>query len=242
MLTLMNWWLKLAKIALFLALAVAVLVFYHYPIRHLLYGVAHRITPGNLHLVLSAIAWPAVVVVAVFLYREPIRAFIARMILKLKVGDKSLEFSPLFDEGKSAVAPPQPPMEGGVPFADRLRNCPANVFWVGSDLANMINVIYRGADRNRILNMYRQSNHHMKVLGLKNTPLHARFMRLYGGAEASLSTDWTPARREQDAREVTSIRGEIAALIENSQPGFSGDPKTRECLQTPRNIKSSDLS
>jgi len=214
-------------VAVFAALVTSFLVgAYYLQIRHVFYAVAHRVTAANLPLVLSAIAWPMVVALTAFLFRGPIRDFIAKMTLKLSVGDKTAEFSTGFPPEGEKSAPP-PPVHG---FADKIKTMPANVFWVGSDLVYLFDLLQHGGPRARIVELYRQANHHMKMLGLKDTPLHQRFMKLYTEAQASLEADWTNARRSRDLREAAAVRADIAALIESSQQNFSGDAKTSDAL------------
>lgn len=198
--------------------------------RHFVFGVGHRITSENLPQILSAIAWPIAVIVSVIILRIALRNLIDRIKSASVGGDKG----PLieFDRGEKPAAIPPAPEEPkaveGVPFKDRVRSNVANAYWVGADLMNLFDIVLRGGRRDEMLQMFRQANHHLKVLRLKDSPLYTRFRRLYDATEKSLDSDWTSTRRIELGREIHGIVGAFGRLVEETQPGFSGDAKSSD--------------
>jgi hypothetical protein len=90
----------------------------------------------------------------------------------------------------------------------------------------LFDVVLRGGKRDEMLQMFRQANHHMKVLRLRDVPLYERFQRLYEATDKSLDADWTADRRRKVALEIHSIVGTFGRLVEATQPGFSGNAET----------------
>ena len=217
--------------ATFAALLILYVVVAHYSkARHFLSGVGHRITAENLPHILSAIAWPIAVIVSVIILRVALRNLIGRIKSASVGGDKGPLIKFDHDEKPAAVppAPEEPKAVDGVPFKDRVRSNVANAYWVGADLMNLFDIALRGGRRDEMLQMFRQANHHLKVLRLKDSPFYARFRRLYDATEKSLDSDWTPARRIELGREVHGLVGAFGRLVEETQPGFSGDAKTSD--------------
>ena len=199
--------------------------------KHSVFALGHRLTPENVPLILSSIAWPLAVVASVFMLRVALRSLIDRIKSASVGGDNGPVIE--FDRGERSVAAPAaeaPKAVGGVTFKDRVRENVANTYWVGADLMTLFDVILRGGKRDEMLKMFRQVNHHLKVLRMKDAPLYDRFRRLYDSAEKSLESDWSSARRLEVAREVHSITGAFGRLIEETQPGFSGDAQTSAAL------------
>jgi hypothetical protein len=212
---------------LFTLLILYVLLFQYLKARHFVFAVGHRITADNLPHILSALAWPSAVIVSVFVLRVALRSLIDRIDRASVGGDKgpALDFAHV---GKvdATPAPEEPKAVEGVTFKERVKVNVANAYWVGSDLMTLFHIILRGGSRDEMLRMFRQVNHHLKVLRLKDSPLYIRFRRLYDSTEASLDNDWTQARRIETVREIQSIVGAFGRLVEETQPGFSGDPQT----------------
>jgi hypothetical protein len=214
------------------ALVILYVAYFHYSkARHFVFGVSHRITADNLPHILSAIAWPFAVIMSVFVLRVALRNLIDRIKSVSVGGDKG----PLigFGQGEKAAAAPvpeEPKAVEGVSFKNRVRDNVANTYWVGADLMNLFDIAIRGARRDEMLQIFRQANHHLKVLRLKDAPLYGRFRRLYESTEKSLDSDWTPDRRIEVGREIHSIVGAFGRLVEETQPGFSGDARTSDNL------------
>lgn len=220
-------------VSLFIIFAVVlVLIGYvlivHYPtVRFVALAVGHRITAQNISTILSAVSWPCAVIISVLVLRDALRKLLNRMSSASVGGEKG----PLINfasEGQPAPPPTQsmPNDVEGISFERRVRNGVANTYWLASDLMAIFHSVLQRDSRDTILGVFRQANHHMKVLRLKDTPLYSRFHRLYDYADKSLDSDWTDQRRIEVAREVHSIMGGIGRLIEATQPGFSGDAQT----------------
>ena len=201
-------------------------------VRYFVLALEHRITPENVPLILSAIAWPLTVVFSVLVLRVALRSMIDRIKSASVGGDSGplLQFQ-IPEKTTPASAPPQAPAPvSGIPFAERVRSHVANTYWLGADLMTLFDVVLRGGKRDEMLRMFRQADHHMKILNLKSSPLYERLRKLYDTTEASLESDWTAARRLELAREIHSIAGGFGHLLERTQQGFSGDAQTSDNL------------
>lgn len=219
--------------ALLTLLILFVAIFHYSKARRFVFGVGHRITADNLPHILSAIAWPIAVVVSVIVLRVALRNLIDRIKSASVGGDKGplITFGHGEKTSSSVPVPEEPKAVEGVAFKERVRDNVANTYWVGADLMNLFDVVLRGGPRDEMLKLFRQANHHLKVLRLKESPLYGRFRRLYDATEKSLDSDRTQARRIEMVREIHSIVGAFGRLVEETQPGFSGDAKTRACFQ-----------
>jgi hypothetical protein len=221
---------KLFAIAgsLFMLIVSYYVLWFQYPkVRHFAISLGHRITAVNLPQILSAIAWPIAAIVAVVVLRVAIRHLIDRIKSASVGGDKGtvVKFEP-DERTKESRVPEIPESVDGVSFNHRVRDNVANTYWVGADLMTLSDIVIRGGSRDDMLHMFRQANHHLKVLRLKDSPLYGRFRRLYDSTEQSFDSDWNPARRLEVAREVSSIAGAFGRMVEETQHGFSGDPQT----------------
>jgi hypothetical protein len=187
------------------------------------------ITHENIHLVLSALAWPLVAVLAIIIFRHSIRQLLQRL--------KEAKFwgtsGPSIAFGESPADKPSPSQSGSAAaspgeqeLSSRIdKTKPANLFWLGNDLMELFDALLRGGDRNTIVLMLRQANHHLKSVGLDGSPLQQRLLRLFQEAEKSLITDWNNQRRTDYAQEIRSIVREFGNIVEASQSGFQAHPK-----------------
>lgn len=132
---------------------------------------------------------------------------------------------------KASTVPVEPKAVDGGTFKERVRDYVANTFWVGADLNNLVAVIIRGGGRDEMLQMYRQASHHLRVLRLKDSAIYGRLRQLYESTERSLDSDWTQSRRIDVMREIHAIISAFGHLIEDTQPGFSGDARTSANLE-----------
>ncbi len=207
----------------------------------LVFAIGHRITPANIPQILSAIAWPAVVLGLVVLLRHALLGLLERLEYVLW-GDKKINFkqwgaanfartkenatgeavavNPVEKQDALQAAPPHP----GPPPAIAMEKI-GNIYWLGSDLVNAVDVLLRNGNRDAIAHILRQANHHMKVIGLVGSPLQSRLQRLRDDAAKSLEKDWTAERRVQTAQDIFSIMVEFGHMTERLQPGFDPNPK-----------------
>jgi len=199
-----------------------------------------RVTAVNLATILSAIAWPLVVLTSVLVLRRAIDRLLTRLE-RAFWGDKGLtfgEYSPKPPGGKKSDELVKGLIENGGKAPNTSAAVTAgnsgpaidpskvgNLFWLGSDLMFAFDTLLRGGDRGAIANIFRQANHHMKMLGLKGAPIQVRLQRLTDEAAKSLEKDWTNDRRVEFAREVYSIGREFGETNERLQPGFDPRPQ-----------------
>jgi hypothetical protein len=177
---------------------------------------------------IKALAWPGAAIGIVVILRVALRSLLDRIKQASVGGDNGPIFQ--FESSGTRHAPtPTPekpvPVEG-VSFGVRVKDNVANTYWLGADLMTLFDVVLRGGKRDEMLQMFRQANHHMKVLRLRDVPLYERFQRLYEATDKSLDADWTADRRRKVALEIHSIVGTFGRLVEATQPGFSGNAET----------------
>lgn len=166
----------------------------------------------------------SVVVVIIFTWQRLLmnrildrKAIISSLI---KFGESPADKSGPSPSGSAAASPEEQGLSSSIDQAK-----PANLFWLGNDLMELFDALVRGADRDKIVYMLRQANHHLKSVGLDGSPLQQRLLRLFQEAEKSLNADWTNQRRTDYAQEIRSIVREFGNIVEASQPGFQAHPK-----------------
>jgi len=100
-----------------------------------------------------------------------------------------------------------------------------NLFWAGNDLMWTIDVLLRGAPRERIARGLKQSLHHVSSLGFVGTPIESRLARLKAEADSTLQKDWTPSRRNEYARELFSLITDIGQRASANQVDYEPTPR-----------------
>lgn len=164
--------------------------------------------------IVSALAWPAVVLILLVIFFLLFRAEIRQLLDRTRTA--KLPWGSTFDFEDPRVSP-----EETGPFGDIVKwGNSGNLFWLGHDLMWTVDVLLRNAPRQQIARGLRQSLHHIGALGLTDSAMMTRLDRLKEEAERSLEREWTPQRRQEYAREVYSILGGVAKLAEANQPDF----------------------
>jgi hypothetical protein len=219
-------------------------------VRHLLHAVGTRITAANIPQILSATAWPVVLLMALILFRVSIRHIFSRLA-SLTFGGKGITVAigavPPTSDGKQVADEPSPRLLPATPsplptssltgssspprtpaeeIVARSKERPGNVFWVAGDIMILFDIVVRGGNRDAIVRQFRQLDHHLRELRFEPTAIYERFRRLYTNAEASLASDWTSQQRSEMASELLSIRSQLAQIIESAQPDFTGSPRS----------------
>jgi len=193
------------------------------------------ITPDNLAPTLTALltlAWPLVVLVFVILCRNQIRGLLERLEKAKLPGGTEASFR--YGEASIDTLPQQlypgaetePVTKAQQPTGDSIKwSNSGNLFWVGYDLMWTIDMLLRGAPRERIVRGLRHFLHHVRSLGFTNPPIESKLAKLKADAENTLQKDWTPSLRDYYARELGSIGHHIGKLAEKNQSDYEPNPK-----------------
>jgi len=189
-------------------------------------------TAADIASILGSIAWPLTVILLVLKFKSDISGLLKR-IEKAKLpggaeasfayGEAPIDKVPIEPSpGPKAVSVAQP--EQAKKNTIKWRSS-GNLFWLGHDLTWTIDTLLRGGPRDHIVHGLRQSLHHLRSLGLVDTPVEARLARLKAEAQNSLEKDWTPPRRSEYTNELASLIRAIGDLAEANQPDFQPGPK-----------------
>jgi hypothetical protein len=99
-----------------------------------------------------------------------------------------------------------------------------NLYWLGHDIMFTFDVLLRAGERQFIVHGLKQVLHHLRELGLGDTPMGIRSAELLKRADVSLVEDWTSEKRLQYAQDMLELRTAIGTLASGNQPGFKGEP------------------
>ena len=171
------------------------------------------------------LAWPVFLAIflcfSAYLFREEIKDRIRALREMRRFG---MTFGESSIDGQVSIQPSAagrtPQQTAGRPsFQDKA----GNLFWLGHDLMWTVDVIVRGAPKERIMHGLTQSLHHLRSLEIADTAnAEQLIVRLRDQIKSLLSREITPKLRDEVATELYAIVLGIGRLIEQSQPGFVG--------------------
>jgi hypothetical protein len=180
--------------------------------------------------VFSAIAWPLAVCIGIYMLRSKLEYLISRVADRLTSatfsGVGKFELREEERERKQVgVADAGVPLQTPALYVGKLKKDKVgSLYWLGSDMMAASHVVASGQPRQRIVAILRQCDHHLKVIGFENTPIHERLLRLYRDADKSNNADWTDVKRVQYLTDLGEIRMAVGKIIETFEPGFQGSP------------------
>jgi hypothetical protein len=166
--------------------------------------------------IVSAVAWPLVAIIAVWLFKRPVRDLLDRI--------KEGNFGGLSFSAEAAEKTKPSEQERQLGEQKVKKECIGNAYWLAHDLMRLHFLLLRNGNREGIVRHFVLSNWHLKQIGLGGSPVQVRLEKLCVEAEASLNSDWNPMRRMERAQEVQSLAGDIGRIVESSQRGFKGTP------------------
>jgi hypothetical protein len=197
---------------------------------------------------LVRLAWPCMVGWALWYYRYEVSALLRKLErLKLPGGGEAYFEAETSDElsqkrtdegGEALVAVGQGEAmvavgEGEIMVAvEAVRRPgvkwgrPANLFWLGYDLATGVDRLGFGAPSEGITHSLRQSWWHAKELGFTESSIVGRLETLKESAKEVEEPQWDMGRRDRYIRELYRVVSEIERLAIEQQPGF--DPVAKE--------------
>jgi hypothetical protein len=209
------------------------------------------LTADNLAPILESLvrlAWPCMLGWALWYYRYEVSALLRKLErLKLPGGGEAYFEGETSDElsqkttdeaggGTLAVGKTEPMVavvegrkivsqkggsQSGVKW-DR----PANLFWLGYDLATGVDRLGFGAPSEGVIHSLRQSWWHAKELGFSESSILGRLETLKESAKEVEEPKWDMGRRDRYIRELYRVASEIERLAIEQQPSF--DPVARE--------------
>jgi hypothetical protein len=133
---------------------------------------------------LAAVAWPLALCFGVFLLRDRLNYLLTRIADRLKkatvpgLGEFELEeFQQERNHGAAADLTPSqtPPDYQGKLKKDKV----GSLYWLGSDMMAVTYIVASKMPRLPITAILRQCDHHMKVIGFENTPIHERLVNAW---------------------------------------------------------------
>lgn len=116
-------------------------------------------------------------------------------------------------------------------------NRPANLFWLGHDLARTIRfTMFKPSARDEIQKLLRQALYHLDEIGL-DLPA-ARKILLNAFKEHSDSTNLSNERQEELGRAIADAKNDIGDRLGDLQPGFRGYPKLEEMRELDEEVRA----
>ncbi len=201
------------------------------------------ITPDNLAPLVTAIAailtafvscaWPLFFLITIVIFRKEARqllnglekaTFPGGTEVSFRYGEASVDKGSVEPAKQKKIVETVDSQTTESSEIQRSKTKTGDIFWLGHDLMWTIDVILRGAPRDRIVHGLRQSLHHVRMLKLINGPVESRLSELKANAEKSLEVDWTAERRNNFVAQLSEIIGEVANSAVVHQPGFKGSP------------------
>lgn len=176
--------------------------------------------------ILVGFAWPVVVLLFVWAYRDEIRALLERIQTVKAPGGVEATFrtSKELTQRPSGEVPAEPtatqPAREEVSEADINWEYSANLYWLGYDLGSAVNRAALGAQEEGIVHSVRQSWWHAKQLGFTEPSITGKLKMLKDDAEAAPAWYWNRERRGEYIRELYSVSAEIERLAIEHQPRF----------------------
>ena len=188
---------------------------------------------------LSAVAWPLVVCIGVYMLRDRLEYLITRVADRLKKatvpGLGEFEMEGFQRESKQASVATAMPSQTPPDYMGKLKKDKVgSLYWLGSDMMAATHIVASRMPRHSIVGILRQCDHHMKVIGFENTPIHQRLVRLYRDADRSNNADWTDTKRVEYLKDIGEIRMIVGKIIETFQPDFQGYPDDGRQAEFPK--------
>jgi hypothetical protein len=172
----------------------------------------------------TALLWPATILILVCWFRKGIKALIASVV-EAKIGNSVfLKFGQAQSDITIETLPNPATKQISAPSGVEWENV-ANLFWLGNDLEWTGQTVLRGAPRERVHHGLKKCNHHCSELGLTDSvpgkQLTLLKSQVEGMSEAALDRQWRNAFSEKI---LGVVRG-FDILVREQQPNFRPDPE-----------------
>jgi len=168
---------------------------------------------------LRILVWPAVALVMFFAARKPLSKLIEGLRPSRAVTPVgTFEFGASQLESNAEASSPE--------LSSRLENTPrpGNVYWLGHDLMWTIDVTLRGANRDTVVHGLTQSLHHLRSVGLANTPQEGILSKLLARTSEALENELDESFRMALARDVGSVVLSVGRIARAAQDDFKASP------------------
>jgi len=163
------------------------------------------ITADNIADVLSAVAWPLVVIGMAVAFGGRLRRLLAS-ITELKKGDTTVKF------GKAEVDNKKESNPRTVDTRTAPDTAPWNAynsFWLGHDMMWIIDVLLRAAPAERINHGFASALAHIRALPETDPTLREKLERLANEAKNKVESEWTAELRKRFADDVGGLLQEV---------------------------------
>ena len=107
------------------------------------------------------------------------------------------------------------PIQGSVNWENT-----GNIFWLGHDLMWTLDALFRGDSKANLIRGLENTRHHIRAMGLSETPMAEILGRLLDKTERTIESELTRERREELVRELIGILHRMGELAEEHQPGY----------------------
>lgn len=173
--------------------------------------------------IISAVAWPLAVLVIVFGLRAEVRSVLKRTESAKLPGGTEISFGKSAADLRSA-SKGRRKLEAGEVGKNEWGNS-ANTYWLGHDIMWTIDAVLRGATRDDIIYGLRQSLHHLREVGLTDSPFAQELDALVGQAIETEEAEWTIGLRQLFSADLRRLSDRIGAVAEYQHPEFRSGPE-----------------
>lgn len=182
------------------------------------------INSDNLSSLISAIAWPAMVLILFLIFKKELRSLIQRIEkAKLPGGSEVV----LYGESKidNGVLPKQDPISNSGELKTDEQNSKirwqnsGDLFWLGHDLTWAIDILLRGGTQEKIMVGLNQAHFHAKTMGFPES-ITQRIYHLKIEAESLPEEYWETKQRRFFADKIYDVINSIGKLAQQNQPGY----------------------
>jgi hypothetical protein len=165
------------------------------------------INQTNIHLLLAAVAWPFVALVAMFVFKRPFYEFMNRV-----VGFKSSYVELEARKFTSAEVPKG--LELNLTRA-------GSIYWVAADFATTVNRLTAGHTHSSILQALNQVVHHVNQIGADKVPeFGSKLSSVKQRLRNVNPNELGPSVRQEFAQEILDLSGMLGVIIHSRQSDF----------------------
>ena len=175
--------------------------------------------------IIDVLIWPILILVLILIFKKKLYALFFR-IKEIDISKKNIKFgeSPIDKIDKKPTISSTPELDEKVAKLSIKWNKSGALYWLSCDLMWTIDVLLRGAPRDRIIHGLSQSLLNLQEVGLTGSIVESKLTRMKDESKISLEEDWTRERRINIVNELKFIRNAIGELAIENQPGFKHSP------------------
>jgi hypothetical protein len=173
---------------------------------------------------LDILAWPSLVLILMLMFKGELRTLILRL-RSAQIDGRVFQFGETdLDRGVAPKAPKKPKATKKKPSEAPKLDKPATLYWLANDLMWAQDMLFRGAPKDRVLAGIKHAKQYAQALGLEGSYADTELARLIGALETPPGAPPTPLftpQIPQLANALELVKRDIAARMENKEPGFT---------------------